>query len=223
MDIFNSTMKKVSFSAISLVLLSFSAVSQIYIEPILGYQKDLNNRNFHQLNTGIQSAFKLSKSYELIFQVLKSWPNSSSGKDSSFSLNPNLPLSAPAGKTFRPSTFAITIGNRIRLWDNSTGNMLNLLLNLGFCDQSIEVKYNYDKSNYTILNPDQSLDRTGVFLGGGLEYMRILKSGRIFIQLTFSTPPVADKINYSNSYNLLAPMAINVGYSFKLPKKKNGK
>jgi len=219
----HSSMKKKMLTAISLILLSTVCMSQIYIEPFIGYQSDMNSGNFRQFNTGIQSSFKFSKTYELVFQVQKSWPNTSNGTDSSFSLNPNFPLYAPAQKSIRPSSFTITFGNRIRLTNEASLNALNLILNIGFCDQSIEVKYNYDKSNYTILNPDQTQDRSGVYFGGGIEYMRLLRKGRVFIQMTVSTPPAGDKIKYPSTFNVMAPIAVNVGYSFMVSKKKNGK
>ena len=210
-------------TVISLSLHSAVCMSQIYIEPFIGYQADMNRGNFRQLNTGLQSSFKFSKTYELVFQVQKSWPKPSNGTDSSFSLNPNLPLYALAQKSIRPSSFTITFGNRIRLTNETSPNALNLLLNIGFCNQSIEVKYNYNKSDYTILNPDQTQDISGVYLGGGIEYMRLLKKGRVFIQMTASTPPGAGKIKYPSTFNIMAPVAVNVGYSFMVSKKKNGK
>ena len=59
--------------------------------------------------------------------------------------------------------------------------------------QKIGVSYEYDKDNFIILNPDQTIERLGLYLSAGVEYMRLLKNGRIFIRLTAATPPAAKK------------------------------
>ena len=61
-----SYMKKL----IQLLLLLFFIISksngQIFIEPIAGFQHDLNNKDFNLINTGVQFSFKKSRQYELV-------------------------------------------------------------------------------------------------------------------------------------------------------------
>jgi hypothetical protein len=86
----------------------------------------------------------------------------------------------------------------------------------GFLYQKMDVDYQYDKTNYIVLNPDKTSEVAGLFLSGGLEYMRQLKTGRLFAELNFSTPPVTGKRSYPYSFNTMAPFSINFGYSILL-------
>jgi hypothetical protein len=191
---------------------------QVYIEPFAGYQKDLNNRNFHLLNTGVQLAYTKSRRYEMIFQLQKSWPTGGNSSDSSFTVNPNLPLYSAAVKQTRPWAITAAFGNRLKiLGDNKNG--LNIKLYAGFVYQRIGVRYQYDKANYIILNPDKTLQAAGVFLSGGLEYMWQLPGGRFFAEINFCTPPATGKLSYPYSFNLMAPLSVNIGYSIQLKKK----
>jgi hypothetical protein len=100
----------------------------------------------------------------------------------------------------------------------ATNNSLFFVYYLGVSNQKIKVDYSYDKTNYTILNPDKSVSKTGLYLSGGLEYMRNLKTGRIFTQL-LAGGFIHDAINYPNSFYFLAPLSFNVGYSILIFKK----
>ena len=196
-----------------------SSFAQVYIEPFAGYQKDLNNKNFNLLNAGLQLSYKKSKGYELIFQLQKSWPSARRSNDSSFTLNPNLPLYSPAAKKISPAAFTIGVGNRIKVLGRKTKTSVFAKMYTGFVYQKMGVDYQFDKTNYIVLNPDKTSELAGLFLSGGLEFMRQLKTGRLFGELNFSTPPVTGKRSYPYSFNTMAPFSINIGYSMLLKKR----
>lgn len=212
-------MRRLLLLLLPLALASKTSFSQVYLEPFAGYQNDINNKNFNLLNTGLQLTFKKGRRYELMVQVQKSWSFSNHSYDSSFTANPGLPLYAPAAKKLNPYTITAAIGNRIKLTGGRSNNSLFVKIYTGFTYQRIAVSYQYDKANYTILNPDQSVSEGGLYLSGGLEYMRQLKTGRLFCEVNISTPPLTGKLNYPYSFNLLAPLSFNIGYSIPLKKK----
>lgn len=195
------------------------ACCQVYIEPFAGYQKDLNNKNFQLLNTGIQLAYTRSRRYEMIFQLQKSWPTGGNSSDSAFTLNPNLPLYSAAVKQTRPWAITAAFGNRIKILGTHSKNSVNIKIFTGFVYQRVSVRYQYDKTNYIVLNPDKTLQAAGVFLSGGLEYMRQLPTGRLFGEINFSTPPATGKLNYPYSFNLMAAFSVNIGYAILLKNK----
>jgi hypothetical protein len=193
--------------------------AQFYIEPILGYQKDLNkNSKLKQLNTAINICWKVGPKYELILQVQRSWPSSYKSTDPAYTTNPALPVYAAANKSISPSALSLLIGHRIKLAGRSGNNSLFVNLSAGVSDQQIKVDYSYDKNNYTILNPDKTVKETGLYLSGGIEYMRNLKTGRIITQLLFGGF-IHEEINYPNSFYFLVPFSFNVGYSIPIFKK----
>jgi hypothetical protein len=153
------------------------------------------------------------------FQLQKSWPLPYVSNDSSFSTNPTLPVYASAKKILRPSATSFAVGHRLKVVGKKSVNIFSLIAYTGLTAQKINVNYTYDKNNYTILNPDKTQKRISVFLSAGAEYMHLLKNSRFFIQLIFSTPPIAKKINYPSSFNFLAPLSFNAGYSIQLKKK----
>ncbi len=203
------------------IVMALSQISfaQVYIEPFAGYQKDLNNKNFQLLNTGVQLAYKKGRRYEMILQLQKSWPFGRHSTDSSFTLHPNLPLYSAAAKQIRPWAITAAFGNRFKILGIHSKNGVYAKVFAGFVYQRISVNYQYDKTNYIVLNPDKTLQAAGVFLSGGLEYMRQLPKGRLFGEINFSTPPATGKLDYPYSFNLMAPFSINIGYSIVLKKK----
>jgi hypothetical protein len=193
--------------------------AQVYLEPFAGYIKDLNNKKFQLLNTGVQLSYVKGRRYEMILQLQKSWPTGGRSSDSSFTLNPNLPLYSPAAKQLRPSSITAAFGNRFKILGSNSKNAIYAKVFTGIVYQRVSVRYQYDKNNYIILNPDKTLQAAGIFLSGGLEYMRQLPTGRLFGELNFSTPPATGKLNYPYSFNSMAPFSINIGYSILLKKK----
>ena len=191
--------------------------SQIYIEPAAGYQFDVNNDHSRHFNSELRFSFKKGKLYEFMLKVQKSWPVSSGYVDSSFSVNPNLPLYSPANKTIHTSSFSIAAGNRFKVLGMRSKNSLFVTIFTGVAFQQFDVSYKYDKANYTILNPDQTAKEGGLFVTGGLGYMRQLKNSRFIFEINIASPPAA-KINYPSSFNLMSPLSFNIGYSIRIKK-----
>lgn len=202
----------------SLLLFIAGSKAQVYLEPFTGYQTDLNSNDFKQINTGLQCSFKKSRGYEFVLQLQKSWPLNFVAADSSFTPNPALPVYASTKKTIRPAALSFAIGHRIKVAGKKTANIFSILIYTGITYQNIKVNYQYDKSNYTVLNPDKTQSRAGFFMSGGAEYMRQFKNGRIFFQLIAASPPVGKKIKYPSSFNFMAPLAFNAGYSIPFKK-----
>jgi len=209
---------------IQLLLLSIFIVSksngQFFIEPIAGFQHDLNNKDFNLINTGVQLSFKKSRQYELIILLNKSWGLPVKSVDAAYSVNPALPLSINAAKTIKLSAVSIAIGHRITLAGKKSAHKLSALVFTGLIFQRISVNYQYDKENYTILNPDRTLNRSGIYIAGGVEYMRQLKNARAFVQLIISTPPSGKESVYPASFKAMATLGIYAGYSIPLKTNK---
>ncbi len=198
---------------ISLMLLGTYCKAQVYIEPFIGYQIDLTSNDFKQVNTGLQCSFKKSKGYEFVLHLQESWAIPFIASDSSFTTNPALPVYASAKKTIQPKATSFSVGHRFVVAGKKTANIFSILFNTGITYQNIKVSYQYDKSNYTILNSDKTQSRLGFYISGGAEYMRLLTSGRIFFQLNVATPPFGKKVKYPSSFYFMAPLAINIGYA----------
>jgi hypothetical protein len=211
-------MKIALFPSIAfIVFLPKHSFSQIYIEPVAGYQKNLNNNRTYFLNTGLRAAFRFKK-YELLVQVQNSWPQTLNYTVSSFTANPALPLNSPAEKKMRTSSYSFAIGNRFKVAGRKTKNSFFVSMYTGVMFQKTTVNYTYDKTNYILLNPDRTQSIAGPFFSAGFEYMRQIKSGRLFAELNFSTPPVG-KQSYPSSFGPAAPASLNIGYSIKISKR----
>jgi hypothetical protein len=199
-------------------LLAFTCSAQLYIEPVTGYQLDMNHSGFKQINSAIQFSFKQSSHYEFILLVQKSWPLSFISYDSSFTANPSLPLYTPAQKMIQPGSFAVSVGHRFVVAGSRSPNKFSLLLNTGITAQQIKVSYQYDKNNYAVINPDKTQRRTSVFISAGAEYMRMMKNGRLFFQMNVCSPPAGRQIKYPSSFTFMAPLNLNAGYSIPIKK-----
>ena len=201
------------------ILFFYDCDAQFYIEPIVGFQKDLNKGSkLNQINSAITVSWKVGRTLELNVQVQRSWPITYKSSDASYTTNPTLPVYASANKTISPSALSLLVGQRTKIVGGASNNSLFFVCYLGVSNQKIKVDYSYDKTNYTILNPDKSVNETGLYLSGGLEYMRNLRFGRIFTQL-LAGGFIHDDINYPNSFYFLVPLSINVGYSIPIFKK----
>lgn len=209
---------------ITATLFTCCGFAQIYIEPIAGYQVDLNNtQKFKQINSGVQFSFKKSNRYELLMLLQRSWPVKAVSNDSAFTANPALPVYTNAEKTIRPSISSFSIGHRIKIAGKNSANIFSIILYTGVACQKFGISYNYDKNNYSILNPDKTLDKIGFVIGESLEYMRLVENGRIFFQVNIFTPPSGKRINYPATFKFMAPLAFNAGYSLQIQNKKNEK
>lgn len=211
-------MRKALFIGLPLFFIYFSTNAQVYVEPIIGYQIDMTNHpRLNQLNTSVQFAFKTKRS-ELLLTLQKSWGLNRFSTDSSFTLNPALPLYSPAQKKMTPNSFSFLITRRSFLFGNRNGQHMFFLASIGMEHQQIKVQYNYDKNDYVILNPDKTIQQTSINLETGLEYMLPLKNGRFFTQMKIILVEGVRKLNYPISFHYPAPLTINVGYSFLLKK-----
>lgn len=201
------------------LLSKLSFAQKVFLEPLGGYQIDINDSKTHLINSGLQLAFVFKKQkYEMLLQVQRSWPQNSHYADSAFTVNPNFPLYAAAAKTLSASSFSFAVGHRIKIAGRETSNSFFVKAFTGITDQKTTIAYQYDKSNYIILNPDQTIEHTGVYLSGGFEYMRKFAHSRFFAELNFSSPP-SGTIKYPSTFNLVAPISLNVGYSIQLSKR----
>jgi hypothetical protein len=208
-------------TALLLLLLAVNLHAQIYIEPFGGFQLDVNNTDphFKQINSGLQFSFKSKGTYEVVFQFLRSWPVAFNSADSAFTANTALPLYTNAAKKIQPSSLSAAVMNRFAVAGAGTRNTFYVVLSTGLVYQKMNVSYTYDKTNYSILNPDKTQERTRAYFGFGMLYMRQLKKGRFFTEMDFNTPPVGPKIKYPSSFKFMAPAAFNIGYSFKIKNK----
>ena len=211
-------MRKIIPLLLVINLSAFNCIAQFYIEPVIGYQIDMNNSPFKQINSAVQFTFKKSRKFELSFKLERSWPVSVISFDSAFTANPSLPLYTIAKKTILPGAFTFSAVNRFAVYGIHTSNIFFVLVSSGFTAQKIRISYQYDKNDYTILNPDKTQDRVSLFLSCGVEYMRLLKNGRLFFQLNVCTPPAGKSIKYPLSFKFMAPLNFNTGYSIPIKK-----
>ncbi len=156
-------------------LLTFTAYSQTYVEPFLGYRANkstqVNNNPYvilQQIYTGIQLSKLKRHNYEYAFQLSIGIPIAKMGSDSSFTLNTNLPIYATANKTIKAYAVSAYFIQKYKLIDFKSNDDINLLLNTGLVFRQIKVAYNNDKNNYIILNPDKTKTVFGASLGFGL-------------------------------------------------------
>jgi hypothetical protein len=210
-------MKRVLLFLLSLLLVQ-NAFAQFSLEPYFGYQKDINNSRYHfsQVNTGLQFSYALSKSSDLLLQIQASWPNTTNRTDSLFTTNPALPLYFTADNTIKPRSWYFGIGQRFNLKEWQHKHTLYGVYYTGINLQKITVHHPQAKDDYTILNPDQSSQKTGPYLSGGIGYKRSITGGQLLAQLTLSTEPLGKDGPAYATYNFLAPLALNVIYSIKL-------
>ncbi|MBX9784517.1 MAG: hypothetical protein K2X48_14605 [Chitinophagaceae bacterium] len=202
------------------LFISIKSFAQTYLEPFAGISYDLRNKqHFTLVNTGMAISFKTNSFYEFSAGVIKKWGTNKKSTDSAFTTNISLPVSAIAEKIYQPSAFDLFINNRFTILKSNNINSLNLILLFGISIQRVKVSYNYNKNDYTVLNPEISIAGTGFFAGTGIEYMKQIKKGRLIAQLSVATLPVTKKQPAINSFRLLAPLSLNIGYSIPLSKK----
>lgn len=220
-------MIKKIFAYIFTCFLIFTAYPQTYIEPFLGFRANKstedNNKPYiilQQIYTGIQLSKLKRHNYEYAFQLSVGIPIAKKGFDSSFTLNTNFPLYAPANKTIKVNAISTYFIQKYKLIDFKSNDDINLLLNTGLVFRQIKVTYNNDKNNYIILNPDKTKMVFGGSLGFGFQYTHTYKKNRFFIQADIDFPIITKKDKYVNSFKTLFPLTILAGYSFEIKNKK---
>ena len=204
---------------LSITLLPKFSFSQVYLEPITGYQKDISNKGINFINTALQLAYKPGKGNELLFRFQKSFLQPYHHTDSAVTLNPSLPLITNAEKKLAINLFTAAVGYRLILKGRHSADKFYLSFYTGVMHQQISVGYDYDKVNYIVLNPDQYQNRTSIFFESGLAYMHQFKNNRFFCEINLSTPPVGHAEKNTSYTHLIAPLSVNIGYSIKLSKK----
>lgn len=203
-----------------------NSFSQTYIEAFTGYQKDINNRkyNFNMINSGLQISWKKSRTYELFVQIQRGWALKNSSPETFYTASPSLPLTSNGIKTISPSTATFSLGHRFTVTGKNFNGSINILLQAGLAYQKIKVSYNNDKQNYTVLNPDNTQRKSGYFIATGIEYSKQLTKGRIFFQTLIGPQPWFGRLPKNISFNMMAPLSLNAGYSYMIKsKKRNGK
>ena len=217
-----------------LYFINFTTYAQKYIEPIVAYRislKDVNNISMDQkaitalkqIHTIIQLATKKSKKYEHAFQLNIGIPINTNFIDSSFTTNPALPLYKSANKTLSSfSVFSSFIPN-YKIISFTKKDRLNFFGVIGIGFQKINVSYDNDINNYTILNPDKTISLVGVQFGFGFQYIHSFAKGRIFLQSQLDFPILTKRNKYPTPLKSLLPTGIALGYSFELKNKKDAK
>lgn len=207
-------------------LLSFTAkvFSQKFIEPVVGIvtNKKVSNGievNLKQITVALQICNAHKKKYENGFKLDVGLPITFKGNDISYTLNPALPLNKTADKSVKKTSVSLTFFQNFKLFSITKNDNFSFLLNTGASYHKINVKYDYDKTNYVVLNPDKTFQQSGIYLGMGFQYLYALKQGRIFLQSVLNFPLITKKNNYPTSYKGLFSPTINVGYSIPLNKK----
>jgi len=176
------------------------------------------------INSGLQISWKKSSSYELFIQIQKSWSLNNNIPETFYTANPSLPLTSNGIKTISPSTETVSLGHRFGVTGKKFNGSINILLQTGFAYQKMKVTYNNDKQNYTVLNPDNTQQKNGYFIAAGAEYVKQLTHGRIFFQALIGPQPLFSKLPKNISFNMMAPLSLNAGYSYIIKsKKRHGK
>lgn len=195
--------------------------SQNTIEPYVGLGFDLANKpSYSQVNIGLQYPVINHRVYQMLIRVQGGLPlNGQSGNDAAYTSDQSLPLNAAAAYKAKWYSAAFIIGNRFRLISWAEKNTISPFVNAGVIYQKIAVGYNnYNMEKYTVLNPHRSLKKTGLCIGGGIQYKRDIGNGAVFLQTEFLSPPIADSLHNYN-YKLPVPFAISLGYVVEFKKR----
>lgn len=209
--------------------ISINGFSQKYVEPFVGYKinkgQNVNGApalTIKQLCVGVQVA-SINKRFENVFQFNIGLPITKKLLDSSFTLNPTLPLFKTATKSINIYSANVNFLQKFILVRFSKFDNLNFLLNTGLQYQLINVRYDNDRVNYVILNPDKTLNRFGVVLGVGINYTHYLPKGRIFVQTDAYLPAITARNKYPTQLKSMASVHFIAGYSIPFKIKKNEK
>lgn len=205
---------------IAICILTFKfSYTQTYAEAFTGYAYDMRGKqNLGMINAGVQFSFRKKTGYEFVVGFLNGFGVRRSSIDSSFTLNPSLPLYSNAEKKTHASLLCLYSNQRIKLFKAGEKQYVNINLLAGVRLQKVIVNYKYNNSDYVILNPGTSTHKFGLFVGVGVEYMYPMKNGRVFVQTNIISPYIRRKKDPPNTLNQPVPLSFNIGYSLKLKK-----
>ncbi len=220
-------MRKFFTLLLTMLFFTGSCFAQLFVEPIVGYQTDLDTHpyKYSMINTGVQFAFKYKRHYELLVKVQQSWGQTSHYSGNAFTTNPALPPTIEVQNSIKPSVFSFAIGHRFKIPPEKAGrsNVFSILLYTGVAHQKIAVDYDYDKANYIVLNAEQTQQRWGVYISAGLEYMRKFENGRLFVQSLITSPASGSSTQEYSSLGFNSLLSFNAGYSFMLQQFKKSR
>lgn len=206
-----------------LFFLPFVAKSQNAIEPYIGYNVDVNNKGaFSQVSIGLQYPVVNKPIYQLLIGVRAGLPlNKQTGIGTAYTFDQTLPLKTSVGYTTKWYSYSLLLQNRIRVasWANHK-NAISAIINVGLTRQKIAARNDsYDWDKYTILNPQTTATKNGVFVGIGTHYKHVAPGGFFFFQIDINSPPIAKKLD-SYYYNNPAPFGMHFGYIVNFKKKE---
>lgn len=198
-----------------------NAQSQNSIEPYIGISSDQeNNYKFKQANIGLQLVVLDHKVYNMLFTFQGGLPvNKSTGIDKAYALNSELPLVADAYRETKVSSFSFGFMHRFKVATWQQKNSVSLFVSTNFLHQHIKTDYEYNKTEYTILNPHRNYKKNGFNLNFGVMYAYWLNNGhRLFAQGVVSTPATNKSSDDLHGYKSIAPIALHLGYAIKFKK-----
>jgi hypothetical protein len=129
-------------------------------------------------------------------------------------------------KSLRAHMFDLNAGARLPIHRHKgKNNFYTDVLLTAISHQNIQVRYaDYDQSNYEILNPDLSLQKTIISLSTGFVYKYALENNNsLLCMLHFQFIPFVSTAlhGYDLSYTFVSPLQLTIRYSFSY--KKNNK
>lgn len=193
---------------------------QTYIEPFLGYAADIREKqNLHMVNSGVQLSFSKKSDFEFVLGICHSLGIKRKGSDSSFTLNPTLPVYSNAPKKIHAEFSGIFSGFRAKMIKIRASQYINVNFLAGIRFQRVVVDYKLNSPDYIVLNPETNAMRFGLYVGSGLEYVYHLKKNRIIFQTNIVSPSIRRRNENANSFNLPVPLNFNIMYSVPLRKK----
>lgn len=215
-------MKRFASPALALLLMMpLLPKAQTALEPYLGYSIDVNNKEaLSQVHIGLQFPLINKPIYQLLVGLRAGLPASKhNGTDVGYTPDAALSLNSSADYQTKLSSYALVCMNRFKIFSWREKNSLSGFVQVGVAQHRMTVKHSAYNEAYTLLNPHQTMDKMGVFIGGGFQYKRQMGTGHAFAQLDASSPPAVERRkNYH--YKMPTLLGLQLGYAFTFNKKK---
>jgi hypothetical protein len=197
------------------ILFSLSASAQSYVSLSTGISKDVSNNAVPYYAIPVMVQWKPFRKHwdVLFFETDYNIPIAGYNTGTAYTLNPSLPASVTVKEKIRPSVFTQFMGATFS-WDVDTTKRNSFFINplVGICNQSFSVKYeNYDNKNYEVLNPDVDLERASLVCAIEIGYKF---HNDFIVMLHAQSGMLSDKGSYPLSYEFIAPLQLNLGYTF---------